>query len=201
MKLLHIDSSIQGEGSVSRDLSASVVAIFRARYPNLAITRLDLAATPLGHLTAAHFAAMQGAPAEATLQADVAAGQAALEAFMAADIVVVGTPMYNLGIPSQLKSWIDRISVAGKTFRYGEQGPVGLSGGKKVIIASSRGGIYSAGSPAAIFEHQESYLKAVFSFLGVSDITIVRAEGVAMDPDARSGAITAAKNQAVALAA
>ena len=120
---------------------------------------------------------------------------------MAADIVVVGAPMYNLGVPSQLKSWIDRISVAGKTFRYSEQGPVGLAGGKKVIIASSRGGIYSAGSPAAIFEHQESYLKAVFSFLGVSDITFIRAEGVAMGPDARNGAVAAAKNQAVALAA
>ncbi len=201
MKLLHIDSSIQGQGSVSRDLSASVVATYRARYPNLAITHLDLAATPIGHLTAAHFAAMQGAPAEEALQADVAAGQAALEAFMAADIVVVGAPMYNLGVPSQLKSWIDRISVAGKTFRYSDQGPVGLSGGKKVIIASSRGGIYSAGSPAAIFEHQESYLKAVFSFLGVSDITFIRAEGVAMGPDARNGAVAAAKNQAVALAA
>ena len=201
MKLLHIDSSIQGQNSVSRDLSASVVATYRARYPNLAITHLDLAATPIGHLTAAHFAAMQGAPAEEALQADVAAGQAALEAFMAADIVVVGAPMYNLGVPSQLKSWIDRISVAGKTFRYSEQGPVGLSGGKKVIIASSRGGIYSAGSPAAIFEHQESYLKAVFSFLGITDITFVRAEGVAMGPDARNGAVAAAKNQAVALAA
>ena len=200
MKLLHIDSSIQGQGSVSRDLSASVVALYRARYPNLAITHLDLAETPLAHLSAAHFAAMQGGPADAALQADVAAGQAALEAFMDADIVVVGTPMYNLGVPSQLKAWIDRISVAGKTFRYTEKGPVGLAGGKKVVIASSRGGIYSAGSPAAIFEHQESYLNAVLSFLGITDISFIRAEGVAMGPEARNGAIAAAKVQAVALA-
>lgn len=201
MKLLHLDSSILGQGSVSRELSARVVATFRTRHPDLAVTHLDLAATPIGHLTAAHLAAAQGAPVEEALKSDVAAGQVALDEFLAADIVVIGAPMYNLGVPSQLKAWIDRISVAGKTFRYGEHGPVGLCGGKKLIIASSRGGIYSDGTPAALFDHQETYLRAAFGFLGITDITFVRAEGVAMGPEARSGAIASAKNQAAALAA
>ena len=201
MKLLHIDSSILGQNSVSRDLSADVVTTFRAINPGLEMTRLDLAATPIEHLTAAHLAAGQGAPVDDALKADVALGQAALEDFLASDVVVIGAPMYNLSIPSQLKAWIDRISVAGKTFRYTEKGPVGLCGGKKLIIASSRGGMYSEGAPAAGFDHQETYLKAVFSFLGITDITFIRAEGVAIGPDARSAAVASAKKETAALAA
>jgi FMN-dependent NADH-azoreductase len=201
MKLLHVDSSILGEGSVSRTLSAEVVANFRRLHPGLAITRLDLAATPLGHLTAAHLAAAQGAPIDAALRSDLALGQTALDEFMAADIVVIGAPMYNLGVPSQLKAWVDRISIAGKTFRYGELGPVGLSGGKKLVIASSRGGIYSAGSPGAVVDHQETYLKAAFGFLGITDITFIRAEGVAMGPEARNIALVSAQQETARLAA
>jgi FMN-dependent NADH-azoreductase len=201
MKLLHVDSSILGQGSVSRDLSADVVTTFRSRHPGLAVARLDLAATPIGHLTAAHLAAAQGAPVDDALKPDIALGQTALEAFLAADIVVVGAPMYNFGVPSQLKAWIDRISVAGKTFRYGEHGPIGLCSGKQLVIASSRGGIYSADSPAAVFDHQETYLKAAFGFLGITDVTVIRAEGVAMGPDARSVAFASAKQETAALAA
>src|SRR5258708_30061901 len=201
MKLLHVDSSILGQGSVSRDLSTDVVAAFRVLHPDLVVTRLDLAVTPIGHLTAAHLAAAQGAPVDDALRSDVAMGQFALEEFQASNIVVVGAPMYNLGIPSQLKAWIDRISVAGKTFRYGEHGPVGLCGGKKLVIASSRGGVYSEGSPAAVFYHQETYLKTAFGFLGITDITFIRAEGVAMGPEARSEAIASAKKATAALAA
>ena len=201
MKLLHVDSSILGQGSVSRDLSAEVVATFRTRHSDLTVTRLDLAATPIGHLTAAHLAAAQGAPVDEALKSDVALGQVALEEFLAADIVVIGSPMYNFGVPSQLKAWIDRISVAGKTFSYGEHGPVGLAGGKKLVIASSRGGVYSEGSPTAFFDHQETYLKAAFRFLGITDITFIRAEGVAMGEETRSGAIASAKKATAALAA
>ncbi|MFD1560244.1 FMN-dependent NADH-azoreductase [Paraburkholderia silviterrae] len=200
MKLLHVDSSILGAGSVSRDLSADVVATFQGRQSDLTVTRLDLAATPIGHLTGAHLAAAQGAPVDDALKADVAIGLAALEEFLAADIVVIGAPMYNFGIPSQLKAWIDRISIAGKTFRYTEQGPVGLAGGKKLVIASSRGGVYSSGAPAAAFDHQETYLKAAFGFLGITDITFIRAEGVAMGEEARNGAIATAKQETAALA-
>ncbi|KXU87091.1 FMN-dependent NADH-azoreductase [Caballeronia megalochromosomata] len=201
MKLLHVDSSILGQSSVSRDLSAHVVATFRDRDPDLAVSRLDLAATPIGHLTAAHLTAAQDAPLDDALKSDIALGQVALEEFLAADIVVIGAPMYNLGVPSQLKAWIDRVSVAGKTFRYGEHGPIGLCGGKKLVIASSRGGVYSDGSPAAFFDHQETYLKAAFRFLGITDITFIRAEGVSMGEQARSGAIASAKRETAALAA
>ncbi|AIO43870.1 MULTISPECIES: FMN-dependent NADH-azoreductase [Burkholderia] len=201
MKLLHIDSSILGQGSVSRELSAEIVARFRARDPGLTVTHLDLAATPLGHLAAEHLAAAQGAPVDDALKADVEIGQRALEEFLAADIVVIGAPMYNFGIASQLKAWVDRISVAGTTFRYDENGPVGLCGGKKLVIASSRGGVYSVGSPFASFDHQETYLRDAFGFLGITDITFIRAEGVAMGADKRTGAIASAKEAAAALAA
>ncbi|HDR9583252.1 TPA: FMN-dependent NADH-azoreductase [Burkholderia stabilis] len=201
MKLLHIDSSILGQASVSRELSAQAVATFRARDPGLTVTRLDLAATPIGHLTAEHLAAAQGAPVDDALKADVEIGQRALDEFIAADIVVIGAPMYNFSIPSQLKAWIDRISVVGKTFGYGENGPVGLCGGKKLVVVSSRGGVYSEGSPMAAVDHQETYLKAAFGLLGIKEITFIRAEGVAMGDDLRNGALASAKQAAAALVA
>ena len=201
MKLLHIDSSILGQGSVSRTLSAEIVAALRASHPGIEVTYRDLSADPLDHLTAAHLGALQGAPVDPALQWDVTDSKVALGDFLAADIVVVGAPMCNFGIPSQLKAWIDRIAVAGKTFRYSEHGPEGLCSGKKLIIASSRGGIFSAGSPAAAFDYQETYLRALFGFLGVTDITFVRAEGVAMGPEARAKAIEAAKAGVTKLAA
>ncbi|VBB16658.1 FMN-dependent NADH-azoreductase [Burkholderia stabilis] len=201
MKLLHIDSSILGQASVSRELSAQAVATFRARDPGLSVTRLDLAATPIGHLTAEHLAAAQGAPVDDALKADVEIGQRALDEFIAADIVVIGAPMYNFSIPSQLKAWIDRISVVGKTFGYGENGPVGLCGGKKLVVVSSRGGVYSEGSPMAAVDHQETYLKAAFGLLGIKEITFIRAEGVAMGDDLRNGALASAKQAAAALVA
>ncbi|AOR72515.1 FMN-dependent NADH-azoreductase [Burkholderia stabilis] len=201
MKLLHIDSSILGQASVSRELSAQAVATFRARDPGLTVTRLDLAATPIGHLTAEHLAAAQGAPVDDALKADVEIGQRALDEFIAADIVVIGAPMYNFSIPSQLKAWIDRVSVVGKTFGYGENGPVGLCGGKKLVVVSSRGGVYSEGSPMAAVDHQETYLKAAFGLLGIKEITFIRAEGVAMGDDLRNGALASAKQAAAALVA
>jgi FMN-dependent NADH-azoreductase len=202
MKLLHVDSSILGQGSVSRTLSAEVVAAQRASDPGIEVTYRDLATDPVDHLTGLHLAALQGAaPADPAVQRDVAAGRAALDEFLAADIVVVGAPMYNFSIPSQLKAWIDRIAVAGKTFRYTPEGPEGLAGGKKVIVASSRGGLYGPGTPAAAMEHQESYLRAMFSFFGITEITFVRAEGVALGAEAREKAIDAARGAVIRLAA
>jgi FMN-dependent NADH-azoreductase len=193
MNLLHVDSSILGGNSVSRQLSAAVVEQLTAVIPGLSVQREDLAATPLQHMSSAHLAAAQGTtPETVALEFDVAHGQKALEAFLAADIVVVGAPMYNFSIPSQLKAWIDRLSVAGKTFRYSEKGPEGLAGGKKVILVSSRGGFYGEGSPAAALDHQESYLRAVFGFFGITDISIIRAEGVNYGPAERQRAVEAA---------
>jgi len=202
MKLLHVDSSILGPGSVSRHLSAAVVAAQRAAHPGLEVSRLDLASDPIGHLSGLHLAAQQGtAPEAPALQADVAAGEAALTAFLAADIVVVGAPMYNFGIPSQLKAWVDRLAVAGRTFRYTETGVEGLAGDKKLIIASSRGGFYGAETPAAFLDHQENYLRGVFGFFGITDVTFIRAEGVALGEAERQQAIEGAEAEIKKLAA
>jgi FMN-dependent NADH-azoreductase len=190
MKLLHIDSSILGEGSVSRQLTAKLVSAARAKHDGVQLTYRDLVAQPVGHLTGAHLAAAQGAKLEsAALQQDVQAGQSDLDAFLAADVIVVGAPMYNFGIPSQLKAWIDRIAIAGKTFRYTEKGPEGLAGGKKVFVVSSRGGYYGNGTPAAFLDHQETYLRGLFGFLGITDITFIRAEGLAVGDDHRLKAL------------
>ena len=150
MKLLHLDSSILGGNSASRQLSAAMVDQLAKATPGLEIVYRDLAAQPLSHLSGEHFAARQGVvPESPAIQKDIAISQAVLDEFLNADIVVIGAPMYNFGIPSQLKAWIDRIAVAGKTFRYGANGPEGLAGNKRVIIAISRGGLYGAGMPAA----------------------------------------------------
>lgn len=202
MKLLHVDSSILGPGSVSRQLSAEIVAAEQRLHPGIEITYRDLAVEPVGHLSGAHLAAAQGtAPESADVRQDVAAGQTALNEFLAADIVVVGAPMYNFAIPSQLKAWIDRLAVAGKTFRYTEKGPEGLAGGKKIIIASSRGGIYGPQTPIAFLDHQETYLRNIFGFFGVTDLTFVRAEGLNLGADQRAQSIAEAQGVIAGLAA
>jgi FMN-dependent NADH-azoreductase len=202
MKLLHLDSSILGPGSVSRHLSAAIVTAQQALNPGLEVVRRDLATDPVDHLSGLHLAAAQGAtPATDALQNDVAAGQAAMAEFLAADIVVIGAPMYNFSIPSQLKAWIDRIAVAGVTFRYSETGPEGLAGGKKLIIASSRGGFYGAESAASFLDHQETYLRGVFGFLGITDISFIRAEGIGLGEPQRQQAIDTAEAEIRALPA
>ena len=202
MKLLHVDSSILGPGSVSRHLSASIVAQQQSLHPGIEIVRRDLATDPVDHLSGLHLAAAQGAVPEAEpLQRDLASGQAALEEFLDADVVVVGAPMYNFGIPSQLKAWIDRLAVAGRTFAYGPNGAEGLAGGKTVIIASSRGGFYGADTQAAFLDHQETYLRGVFGFFGITDIRFFRAEGVAMGEPQRQQAIDSAEAEIRKLAA
>src|SRR5258707_5639913 len=161
MKLLHIDSSVLGPHSVSRQVSAAIVDRLRQATPGLEVVYRDLTSTPLAHLSGSHLAAGQGAVPEAALQQDLAAGQAVLDEFLPADIVVLRAPMYNFTIPSQLKAWIDRVLVAGKTFKYGAQGAEGLAGNKRVIVAISRGGFYGAGTPAAVGEHLETDLRLV----------------------------------------
>jgi FMN-dependent NADH-azoreductase len=202
MRLLHVDSSILGAGSASRALSAEIVAALRQRNPDIDVTYRDLAAQPLGHLSGAHLAAGQGASPEAeTLLADLAAGQKALDEFLAADIVVIGAPMYNFAIPSQLKAWIDRLAVAGKTFRYTVNGPEGLAGGKIVFIASSRGGFYGPETPIAFLDHQENYLQGLFGFLGITDVRFIRAEGLALGAEKRADAMAGARGEIAKLSA
>jgi FMN-dependent NADH-azoreductase len=202
MKLLHIDSSVLGPHSVSRQVSAAIVDRLQKATPDLNVTYRDLTATPLAHLSGSHLAAAQGAVPEAVaLQQDLAAGQTVLEEFLAADIVVIGAPMYNFTIPSQLKAWIDRILVAGKTFKYSVQGVEGLAGNKRVIIAISRGGFYGAGTPSAAAEHLETYLHSVFSFIGVANPEIIVAEGVQIGPEQREKALESALTAATKLQA
>ncbi len=192
MKLLHIDSSVLGPHSVSRQVSAAIVDRLRAATPGLDIVYRDLTATPLEHLSGPHLAAAQGAEPAIALAQDLAAGQAAMEEFLAADIVVIGAPMYNFTIPSQLKAWIDRIVVAGKTFKYSEKGVEGLAGNKRVIIAISRGGFYGTGTPSAVGEHLETYLRWVFGFIGVTNLEIISADGIQMGPEVREKAVAGA---------
>lgn len=197
MKILHVDASITGPASVSRTLSTEIVESLRRLRPDAELTVRDLAARPIGHLSGAHLLAAQGTqPEEVAVRDDLAAGQGALDEFLAADVVVVGAPMYNFAIPSQLKAWIDRLAVPGATFRYTENGPEGLAGGKKIIIASSRGGF-----PTEALDHQETYLRTIFGFFGIADITIVRAEGVALGEEARTKAIDGARGEIASLAA
>jgi FMN-dependent NADH-azoreductase len=202
MKLLHIDSSVLGPNSVSRRVSAAIVDRLQKTTPDLNVTYRDLTATPLAHLSGSHLAAAQGAVPEAlALQQDLAAGQTVLEEFLAADIVVIGAPMYNFTIPSQLKAWIDRILVSGKTFKYSAQGVEGLAGNKRVIIAISRGGFYGAGTPSAAAEHLETYLHSVFSFIGIANPEIIVAEGVQIGPEQREKALESALTAATRLRA
>jgi FMN-dependent NADH-azoreductase len=194
MKLLHIDSSILADGSVSRELTAGIVARWKERQPGIEVITRDLAAAPLAHLSGSHFFA-RSQPVEQRHpehQRDIEASDQVMEEFLVADIVVIGAPMYNFSVPSQLKAWIDRLAVAGKTFKYTAEGPVGLAGGKKIIVASSRGGFYGAGTPSEAIDFQEKYLTAIFGFMGVTDITFVRAEGLAMGPDLKQKALEAA---------
>ncbi len=199
MKLLHIDSSVLGPHSVSRQVSAAIVERLRQASPGLDVSYRDLTSTPLAHLSGSHLAAAQGAVAEAAIQQELAAGQAVLDEFLAADIVVLGAPMYNFTIPSQLKAWIDRILVAGKTFKYGAQGAEGLAGNKRVIIAISRGGFYGADTPAAFGEHLETYLRWVFGFIGISNPEFIFADGVQIGPEHREKALASALQAATNL--
>ncbi len=204
MKLLHVDSSILGPHSVSRLLSAEIVDQQRKLHPGIEVIYRDLAADPLMHLSPEHIAAFQGAaPADSALQADIAYGGQVLDELFASSIIVIGAPMYNFAISTQLKAWIDRLVVAGRTFRYTEKGvPESLlPKGKKALVASSRGGSYAQEPQAAFLDHQESYLKAALGFIGITDVTIIRAENIGKGADARNAALTAARQEISALAA
>jgi FMN-dependent NADH-azoreductase len=201
-KLLHIDSSVLGPHSVSRQLSAAIVERLRQTTPDLELAYRDLTVTPLAHLSGAHLAAAQGAAnPDATVQQEIATSQAVLAEFLVADTIVLGAPMYNFTIPSQLKAWIDRIVIAGKTFKYDAQGPKGLAGDKRVIVAISRGGFYGPGAPAAALEHLESYLRGIFGFIGVTKLEFISADGIQVGPEHREKALAGALQAVTALRA
>lgn len=179
MKLLHVDSSVTGDQSVSRELTGAIVARWQAQVPGLEVIRRDLAHDPLPHLSPGSLSGDD--PVEA------ARAEETLREFLDADVVVLGAPMYNFSIPSTLKAWIDRIAVRGRTFRYTANGPEGLAVGKRVIAAVSAGGEH-AGQPS---DFVEPYLRHVLGFLGV-DVEVVRADGVAISPEHRTTALARA---------
>ncbi|QRX83200.1 FMN-dependent NADH-azoreductase [Glaciimonas sp. PAMC28666] len=192
MKLLHIDSSILGDASASRALTQEVVANLTAKESGIEVIYRDLSKDVTAHISGGTFVA-KGTPAEqrsASQQQEVALGEAILNEFMAADVVVVGAPMYNFTVPTQLKAWIDQICVAGVSFRYTETGPEGLAKGKRVVIVSTSGGIH-AGTPTGIAH--EDYLKVVFGFLGITEIEVVRAHGLNYGPEAKEAGFAAAR--------
>jgi FMN-dependent NADH-azoreductase len=198
MKLLHIDSSPLGGASVSRQLTASVVEAWAAVEPNLKVTHRDLAEAPPEHLSGELMQVVKFRNLDQLndrQKQELALTDALVDEFLAADVVVIGAPMYNFSIPTQLKAWIDRLAQPGRTFRYTEKGPQGLAGGKKVVIASSRGGLYAGTAFETAMDHQEAYLRAVLGFFGITDVSVVRAEGVGMGPEARDKALSAAQAQ------
>lgn len=194
--ILHIDSSPMGDNSVSRKLTAKTVAELSAKHPDSKIITRDLAANPMPHVDAATIGAMF-TPADQRNDASKAAvklSEEAVEELFAADVIVIGAPMWNFGIPSSLKAWIDHVVRARRTFQYNDQGQIVslLPPNKKVIIVSSRGGVYSEG-PMTFMDHQETYLKAVLGFVGLTDVSFVRAEGVAMGEEAVKKAVSTAE--------
>jgi FMN-dependent NADH-azoreductase len=180
---LHIDASINGENSASRAISRSIVDQLMIERGGADLVYRDLAAEPLPHLTL-----------------DAFADTKVLDEFLTADTVVIGAPMYNFTLPTQLKAWIDRILVAGKTFRYTSNGPEGLAAGKRVIVGLARGGFYNQGSPASALEHLETYLRGVFNFIGIQP-EFVAADGLNISPEQRQVSIDLALGETVRLAA
>ncbi len=197
MQLLHIDSSITGEQSVSRKLTQQIVDAWVAKHPDTKVDRLDLLTDAPAHFTADAMAPRTGQK-DGLTEAQVrenAVSERLVQQFLDADVVVVGAPFYNFAIPSQLKAWLDRIAQPGRTFSYTAAGPEGLAKGKTVIVASSRGGIYSTTEAGMAAEHQESYLKVMFGFFGITDVRFVRAEGMGMGPEMREKAFASAAEQ------
>ncbi|MDE1146868.1 MAG: NAD(P)H-dependent oxidoreductase [Azospirillaceae bacterium] len=201
-KLLHIDSSPLGQASVSRQLTAAVVQAWSQANPAGEVVYRDVAAAAPAHLDGellqvAKFGADQDlTPAQ---QAERALVDTLVNELLSADVVVIGAPMYNFSVPSQLKSYLDRLAQPGRTFRYTETGPQGLAGGRRVIVVSTRGGKYSGTPYEAALDHQEAYLKAFLGFIGLTDVTIVRAEGVALGVEAKDAALAAATAEAKGL--
>ncbi|MBO8133889.1 FMN-dependent NADH-azoreductase [Dickeya fangzhongdai] len=195
MKILHIDSSILDDGSVTRQISADVIAQLIKHYPQATVSYRDVVKHEIRHLTgaiAAGFRQIASASVDSsTLQEHMISEQLVSE-FLTNDVIVIGAPMYNFSVPSQLKSWLDRIAQAGRTFKYTEKGPVGLSGGRTIIVVSARGGFYTE-QPFAGMDFQERYLQAFFRFLGINDIYFIRAEGVSKGDEIKNHEIQNAK--------
>ncbi|MYN47282.1 FMN-dependent NADH-azoreductase [Pseudoduganella sp. FT93W] len=200
--LLHIDSSVRQQGSLSRQLGGEFLAKWQVANPDGKVVTRDLAANPVPHLTeqmlGAYFTPAEQRNAEQAHT--IKTSDALVDELLAADTIVIGAPMYNFSVPSGLKAWIDHVARAGRTFKYGPNGPEGLVHGKKVIVFVASGGVYSAG-PAAAYDHVTTYLRTVLGFLGMTDVSFIVAEGVAMGEAAVEAALSQSRNQLEAIAA
>lgn len=202
MKLLHIDSSITGSASASRMLTQYVVEQIRQQNDTVQVEYLDLAAQPIPHFSADSLGlrlGLEDASLNDAQRAENALTEKLISQFLDSDTLVIGAPFYNFTIPSQLKAWLDRIAQAGRTFRYTANGPEGLAGGKTVYIVVTRGGVYSGSEQGQAMEHQESYLRVMFGFLGVTDLRIIYAEGMAKAPEQRQTILDDAKTSVASL--
>jgi len=196
VKILHVDSSILGENSCSRRIAAGVMAKLKKAHPDAILTYRDLAEDPVPHLSPAYMAASQGITFEhePELLADLNMSERIMQEFLDADIIVLGVAFYNFSISSTLKAWIDRIIVLQKTFRYTADGSVeGLVSGKRVILAIARGGFYAEGMPNAAQEHCETYLKAILGFIGITDLDVIAADGIAVGAEHKAKALVMAE--------
>ncbi len=192
--ILVIQSSISGQQSVSRALVNETVARLRQANAGARVVVRDLGSHPVPHLDADSLAGVRGSPVTQAELATRALSDALIAELRAADTVVIGAPMYNFSMSSALRSWFDLVLRAGETFRYTSAGPEGLVGNKRVIVIESRGGLYSEG-PGKALDFQEPYLRALFGFMGVSDLTFVRAEKIGLGPAAREASIASAIEQ------
>ncbi len=192
INILIIDSAATGPASVSHSLTDGVAETLRRLHPKASIVRRDIGAEPIPHLDSATTAAIRGAePATEAARQAVALSDRLVAELKAADLIVIGAPMYNFGMPSTLKAWFDHVLRAGITFRYSEAGPEGLVKGKKAIVIETRGGLYSEG-PGVASDSQEPHLRTMLGFMGVDDITFVRAEKLGFGPEAVAEAVAAA---------
>lgn len=195
MKILHLDSSINHEFSVTRQLSAEIAKKLMATVQEHQLTYRDLVKDEISHLTgdiAAEFRPVAGRPSATTrLESERQLSDALVSEFLESEVIVIGAPMYNFSISSQLKAWLDRIAQPGKTFSYTPTGPVGLAGDKKVIIASARGGFYD-GTALEDMDFQERFLRKFLGFLGIANVEFVRAEGASKGEEVKLGEISRA---------
>lgn len=198
-RLLAINSSANTGDSVSRILIDSAVSQILAAAPGTEVVRRDLGANPVPHLTTANLAGVRGTPSTADELSARALSDELIAELKAADTVVIAAPMYNFSVPTSLRSWFDFVLRAGETFKYSEAGPEGLLKGKKVIVLTSRGGLYSEG-PGAAADFQEPYLRHLFGFVGITDVTFIHAEKIGYGPDARTAAIRGATSQIARIA-
>ena len=194
MNILQLDSGLFAGQSLTRKLAAKLVERLQRRDPNSTLVYRDLTQHAPAHLDATILLAAGKAEGERSAfeQEQVTLSNTLLDELFAADVLVIGAPMYNFSIPGQLKAWLDRVLQSGKTFRYTANGPEGLVKGKRAYVVSSRGGIYSSG-PTAAMEHQESYLLTALAFIGITDVQVIRMEGVAMGDEFKAKALQQAE--------